>query len=356
MEAIITQAIKNFGWSFDYARTVASEYERFMKLRSNDAGLSPSDDIDRFWHQHLLNTRNYAAFCAKQFGAFVHHDAVDADDQNARKARFYKTLAAYRLAYASDPSKRAEWRVRAVEEDRKREEAEKKKMESSLRGRVFGAAVDGIAVAPDFAPTAAASTHCSLPMCGGRRIGNSGKSNTSDRFGGGNGSGSGSSSGSNARKTVFENRATSQYVSRIYRNNPTTMYRDVASLRTRETPFGESLDKDMPISHKTTPIRKIVKVTQTFDVGDSDGKFEGKREKPSVPAQTLRVDVAPSSTVLDLKLYLAKRFDRRYRGTLGIAILSENGTELAISDDDRLSTLPDALSVNLEEVSHYGYC
>jgi hypothetical protein len=35
--------------------------------------LAPTDAIDLGWHEFLLYTRDYASFCNRFFGAFVHH-------------------------------------------------------------------------------------------------------------------------------------------------------------------------------------------------------------------------------------------------------------------------------------------
>ncbi len=36
-----------------------------------------SDLIDPFWHAHILHTRQYADFCERTFGEFVHHEPLD---------------------------------------------------------------------------------------------------------------------------------------------------------------------------------------------------------------------------------------------------------------------------------------
>ena len=38
-----------------------------------DERLVPTDAIDLGWHEFLLYTRDYASFCNRFFGAFVHH-------------------------------------------------------------------------------------------------------------------------------------------------------------------------------------------------------------------------------------------------------------------------------------------
>ena len=39
--------------------------------------LGPSDTVDRGWHVFLLRTRDYAAFCDRVAGRFLHHDPAE---------------------------------------------------------------------------------------------------------------------------------------------------------------------------------------------------------------------------------------------------------------------------------------
>lgn len=63
------------GWTADYADHVEKRYQRYLCMLYLFPGVSvvPTKDIDLFWHQHILDTRAYAADCSKAFGYFVHH-------------------------------------------------------------------------------------------------------------------------------------------------------------------------------------------------------------------------------------------------------------------------------------------
>jgi hypothetical protein len=39
--------------------------------------LAPSKQVDRGWHAFILHTREYAAFCERVAGRFIHHDPAD---------------------------------------------------------------------------------------------------------------------------------------------------------------------------------------------------------------------------------------------------------------------------------------
>ncbi len=36
-----------------------------------------SDELDPFWHMHILHTTQYALFCKESVGSFMHHDPLD---------------------------------------------------------------------------------------------------------------------------------------------------------------------------------------------------------------------------------------------------------------------------------------
>lgn len=95
LSPIILQTKLTYKWPNEYANNVSFEYDRFMKLRSINENLSPSDDIDKFWHQHILNTKHYNNYCLVKFNKFVHHDPIDSVDQYARQKRLSDTINTY---------------------------------------------------------------------------------------------------------------------------------------------------------------------------------------------------------------------------------------------------------------------
>ncbi|WP_432727163.1 glycine-rich domain-containing protein [Variovorax sp. W6] len=64
-----------YGWSASYADQMEVAYKRYLILhaRHSDLTLAPDQDVDRFWHMHILDTRKYAADCEATFGYFLHH-------------------------------------------------------------------------------------------------------------------------------------------------------------------------------------------------------------------------------------------------------------------------------------------
>src|ERR1700733_10306456 len=70
------------GWSLERAEAAWAEYVRFLTLLQLKPGfmLIPwpnkegQDDLDQFWHQHILDTAKYAADCEALFGRMIHHN------------------------------------------------------------------------------------------------------------------------------------------------------------------------------------------------------------------------------------------------------------------------------------------
>ncbi|GAA1386649.1 hypothetical protein GCM10009639_10680 [Kitasatospora putterlickiae] len=61
------------------------------------AQLSPSHLVDHGWHAFLMHTREYAAFCDRVAGAFLHHHPGDGDGQ-VQGGTISATTAAIRAA------------------------------------------------------------------------------------------------------------------------------------------------------------------------------------------------------------------------------------------------------------------
>jgi hypothetical protein len=74
--------VEKHGWGVDRAREAQREYVRFLTLLQMKPGfmLIPwfdskgRDDLDQFWHQHILDTAKYAADCNTLFGQMIHHN------------------------------------------------------------------------------------------------------------------------------------------------------------------------------------------------------------------------------------------------------------------------------------------
>ena len=119
------------GWSLAYARGAVAEYRRFCFLAmACGVPLTPSEEVDEVWHQHLTYSRDYwDAWCGRALGGPLHHDpTIGGPAAGAHyRARYAETLALYEAWFgAPDPAYwpathrrfRARPRYRTVDRDR----------------------------------------------------------------------------------------------------------------------------------------------------------------------------------------------------------------------------------------------
>jgi hypothetical protein len=74
--------IEKQSWSLERADAARAEYVRFLTLLRMKPGFMlvpwPNaeglDDLDQFWHQHILDTAKYEADCNRLFGRMIHHN------------------------------------------------------------------------------------------------------------------------------------------------------------------------------------------------------------------------------------------------------------------------------------------
>jgi hypothetical protein len=74
--------MEKHGWTQERADAAQAEYVRFLTLLQKKPKfmLVPwldehgRDDLDQFWHQHILDTAKYAADCQTLFGKMIHHN------------------------------------------------------------------------------------------------------------------------------------------------------------------------------------------------------------------------------------------------------------------------------------------
>ena len=62
-------------WTDETLFEAETNYRRFLALNllHPSESLSVNEMLDDYWHQHILDTRKYAADCEKVFGFFLHH-------------------------------------------------------------------------------------------------------------------------------------------------------------------------------------------------------------------------------------------------------------------------------------------
>jgi len=97
------------GWSLERAEAARTEYVRFVTLLRMRPGfmLVPwpnadgQDDLDQFWHQHILDTAKYAADCDRLFGRMIHHNPHVVRGSGQESEAVEKTQRLYARTFGS---------------------------------------------------------------------------------------------------------------------------------------------------------------------------------------------------------------------------------------------------------------
>ena len=83
------------------------EYRRFLGLLITEAApLTPSKLLDEFWHQHVLDSCNYASFCSRTAGRFLHHIPNYEKPHEFHDPAFRRTHDLYRKRFGNAPPDR----------------------------------------------------------------------------------------------------------------------------------------------------------------------------------------------------------------------------------------------------------
>jgi hypothetical protein len=70
-----------------------------------DGHLSPSQTVDAGWHAFILHTRDYAEFCQRVAGRFIHHRPNDPGEPVGEQQAIGVTIAAMRdIGLTVDPN------------------------------------------------------------------------------------------------------------------------------------------------------------------------------------------------------------------------------------------------------------
>jgi hypothetical protein len=85
------------GWSREQTVKAITKYMMFMCLIHSypNVALVPTQEIDKIWHTHILDTEKYAADCQMLFGHFIHHYPYfgmgNESEEQAKQAAFIQT-------------------------------------------------------------------------------------------------------------------------------------------------------------------------------------------------------------------------------------------------------------------------
>ncbi len=95
------------GWTAAKADRVELLYKRYLylSLLYPELPLVPTEDVDEFWHNHILDTKKYAEDTLRIFGYFLHHCPYfgmteESDEAELRRA-FQQTAELYEAEFGS---------------------------------------------------------------------------------------------------------------------------------------------------------------------------------------------------------------------------------------------------------------
>ena len=77
LSSVIYNLVEKSLWTRDKALSMAKEYKQFLYLVATNPNKSVvpwTQELDDFWHQHILDTKKYHDDCYEIFGRIIHHD------------------------------------------------------------------------------------------------------------------------------------------------------------------------------------------------------------------------------------------------------------------------------------------
>src|SRR6476619_4686246 len=115
LSSVRANAMTKLGWSSEKAQRVENSYRRFLYAlahkEENDLLSPPSQEVDDFWHQHILDTRKYREDCNTVFGHYIDHTPrLLPEDQrraHARREQVYRDYDIDAISFAAPNPRRS---------------------------------------------------------------------------------------------------------------------------------------------------------------------------------------------------------------------------------------------------------
>jgi hypothetical protein len=113
----LTDAKLGEGWTHAYANSIEAAYKNYLvmlvKHQDDAQDILLAEDVDEFWHTHILQTMKYTDDCATLFGKYLHHaphvGEVTAADLERRAALAEKTRSLYQKEFGIEQDAEAAW-------------------------------------------------------------------------------------------------------------------------------------------------------------------------------------------------------------------------------------------------------
>lgn len=105
LRPIVAELIDEGTFTREEAFIVEREYRRFLQLRVLYPGklIVPTNEVDKFWHTHILDTEKYRKDCGLVFETYQDHDPhlKNGTPEHERGVKNREEL--YRLAFGEPP-------------------------------------------------------------------------------------------------------------------------------------------------------------------------------------------------------------------------------------------------------------
>ncbi|MDX1900437.1 MAG: hypothetical protein SFW66_00360 [Gammaproteobacteria bacterium] len=92
-------------WEMQDALRCLTLYKNFLLLQKKHLPetLVPTREIDEFWHNHILYTKNYFQDCLNIFGHYLHHEPVSPDEDSQQLVSDYLKTKQFYLDEFGEP-------------------------------------------------------------------------------------------------------------------------------------------------------------------------------------------------------------------------------------------------------------
>jgi len=105
------------GWTREYADSIEIAYKNYLamlvKYQDDAEDILLSEDVDEFWHTHILQTIKYTEDCETMFGKYLHHTPhvgeVTQADLDRRAALAEKTRRLYEREFGGQQACERAW-------------------------------------------------------------------------------------------------------------------------------------------------------------------------------------------------------------------------------------------------------
>src|SRR5687767_10004585 len=105
------------GWTREYADSIGMAYKTYLtmlvKYPDDADDILLSEDVDEFWHTHILQTRKYMQDCQNVFGNYLHHEPhvgeVTSADIEKRTIQAERTRQLYEREFGGTRQSEVAW-------------------------------------------------------------------------------------------------------------------------------------------------------------------------------------------------------------------------------------------------------